>query len=199
MICFAALATRKFIISCGRSSIGRDFCDQIELHSLYKCMNKHTLSSLIEQNLSQRQIADKMGCSQATVKYWLRKWKLKTSYSRSESPYCRRCGEQDPEKLRAGCRYICKDCDSQRTIERFRRYKQRAVEYKGGKCCVCGYKECLSALDFHHLDPNNKDPDWKKMRNRSFERVRKELDKCVLVCNRCHVEVHAGVTQLAAY
>jgi len=27
-----------------------------------------------------------------------------------------------------------------------------AVEYKGGKCEVCGYDRCADALEFHHND-----------------------------------------------
>ncbi len=27
-----------------------------------------------------------------------------------------------------------------------------AIEYKGGKCSVCGYARCIEALELHHLD-----------------------------------------------
>lgn len=78
--------------------------------------------------------------------------------------------------------------------------KQKAVEYKGGKCCVCGYSKCAAALDFHHLDPSQKDgygtgalkSHW------TFERNKPEIDKCILVCVRCHREIHAGVTECPA-
>jgi hypothetical protein len=73
------------------------------------------------------------------------------------------------------------------------REKQKAVDYKGGKCVGCGYGGCLAALDFHHLNPKEKEglkAHW------SFEKNRKELDKCVLVCVRCHREVHAGARTL---
>jgi hypothetical protein len=76
--------------------------------------------------------------------------------------------------------------------------KQRAVEYMGGKCVCCGYSKCLHALEFHHLDPQHKEtttgggivPHW------TLERNKKELAKCVLVCVRCHREIHAGVRHL---
>jgi len=76
--------------------------------------------------------------------------------------------------------------------------KKRAVEYKGGKCIVCGYSKCLAALDFHHKNPEEKDgygtgalkSHW------SWERNKRELDKCVLVCVRCHREIHAGITTI---
>lgn len=75
------------------------------------------------------------------------------------------------------------------------REKQKAVDYKGGKCIVCGYNRCLAAMDFHHKNPLEKEGygtgalrvHWK------FEKNITELDKCVLVCVRCHREIHAGV------
>lgn len=70
-----------------------------------------------------------------------------------------------------------------------RRQKQRAIEYKGGKCERCGYDKCPAALDFHHLDPLEKDFSLGKSL-RSFESVKAEIDKCVLVCSNCHREIH---------
>lgn len=67
--------------------------------------------------------------------------------------------------------------------------KRLLVEYKGGECEKCGYKKCIDALEFHHKDPNEKDftisgKSW------SFERLKKEADKCILVCSNCHKEIH---------
>jgi len=38
-----------------------------------------------------------------------------------------------------------------------RRIKADSIEYKGGKCRICGYDRCDGALQFHHLDPSKKD------------------------------------------
>lgn len=70
-----------------------------------------------------------------------------------------------------------------------RKAKQKLVEYKGGKCKRCGYDKCIDALEFHHLDSNTKDftisgKSW------SFEKLKKEADKCILVCSNCHKEIH---------
>lgn len=66
-----------------------------------------------------------------------------------------------------------------------------AVEYKGGRCENCGYDRCLGALEFHHLDPTKKDFNISsKGYTRSWERVREELDKCVMLCANCHREIH---------
>ena len=35
--------------------------------------------------------------------------------------------------------------------------KIKVVEYKGGKCEVCGYDKNYAVLEFHHLDPSQKD------------------------------------------
>jgi DNA invertase Pin-like site-specific DNA recombinase len=74
-------------------------------------------------------------------------------------------------------------------IEWRKRVKLKLVEYKGGVCEKCNYNKCINALEFHHLDPSEKDftisgKSW------SFEKLKKEADKCILVCNRCHTEIH---------
>ena len=75
-------------------------------------------------------------------------------------------------------------------IERWRKRKLMAVEYKGGKCSKCGYNKCVGALDFHHLDPTEKDASWQKMRLWNKSKLLKELDKCILLCANCHREAH---------
>ena len=80
-----------------------------------------------------------------------------------------------------------------------RREKVRlmAVEYKGGRCQVCGYDRCTEALEFHHLDPTEKDFGIShKGYTRSWEKVKEEADKCILLCANCHREAHAGMLQL---
>lgn len=72
------------------------------------------------------------------------------------------------------------------------RTKLKLIEYKGGSCTKCGYNKCPGALTFHHLDPTEKDfrisgQSW------SFERLKEEADKCILLCANCHHELHAGI------
>lgn len=72
-----------------------------------------------------------------------------------------------------------------------KKLKNKAVEYKGGECANCGYKKCLSALTFHHLDPSQKDFGIGGAgETRAWEKVRAELDKCILLCANCHAEEH---------
>lgn len=73
--------------------------------------------------------------------------------------------------------------------------KKRMVEYKGGRCQICGYNKCIEALDFHHLDPKDKDFNISGG-TRSFEKLKPEIDKCILVCSNCHREIHAGLIDI---
>ena len=54
-------------------------------------------------------------------------------------------------------KYRCVKCRSAAVQKRRDKTKEILVEYKGGKCEICGYNKCLGALDFHHLDPSQKD------------------------------------------
>lgn len=73
----------------------------------------------------------------------------------------------------------------------------KSIEYKGGSCQICGYNKCVRAMKFHHIDPNEKEFGLSVSGStRSWERVKRELDKCILLCGNCHDEVHAGITNL---
>jgi hypothetical protein len=54
--------------------------------------------------------------------------------------------------------------------------RQMAVEYKGNSCQICGYNRCIEALEFHHLDPSQKDFGISaKGYARSWEKVKMKL------------------------
>lgn len=105
---------------------------------------------------------------------------------------CKKYIETDKTKLSEEER---KQNKSKAVISWRQRTKVKLVEYKGGKCSCCKYDKCLAALEFHHLNPKEKDftisgKSW------SFEKLKKEVDKCILVCNRCHTEIHNGLIEL---
>jgi hypothetical protein len=74
--------------------------------------------------------------------------------------------------------------------------RQKAIEYKGGTCQLCGYNHCIEALEFHHPGQKNFGISQKGY-TRSWDKVKQELDVCVLLCANCHREVENGVTQLS--
>lgn len=61
-------------------------------------------------------------------------------------------------------------------------------------CSRCGYNICDAALEFHHLDPAEKDSAISSLHK--TEDIIKEAEKCVLLCSNCHRELHAGLFNL---
>lgn len=107
---------------------------------------------------------------------------------------CKICGREYNYNKRAGhTKTKCNSC-----LVNVRRFelKKRMILYKGGKCIICGYNKCESALDFHHIDPKGKDFIISGNHSKGWYVLVKELDKCVLICCRCHREVHDGVTKI---
>ena len=73
-----------------------------------------------------------------------------------------------------------------------KKIKEWAIKYKGGQCENCGYNKCYEALDFHHRDKTQKDFCISD-RNLTlhWDEIKKELDKCSLLCANCHREEHS--------
>lgn len=99
--------------------------------------------------------------------------------------------------VRENGRLRCMKCDVEHVTEWRRKTKRRAVEYKGGKCILCGYDKWEGALVFHHTENNKSFSIGDKGFTRAWEKMTGELDKCVLLCLNCHQEVHAGIAELA--
>ena len=76
--------------------------------------------------------------------------------------------------------------------------KENAVAAFGGRCELCGYSKSNWALEFHHLNPSEKEFSFGRIlaRPKNLPTIERELNKCVLVCSNCHKELHAGVTSL---
>jgi hypothetical protein len=86
--------------------------------------------------------------------------------------------------------YRCTKCRMDAVSRKRKKSKEDLVEYKGGKCEICGYKKCIAALEFHHKDSKKKDFSLSSGFTYGFERAKKEVDKCILVCSNCHRELH---------
>lgn len=89
--------------------------------------------------------------------------------------------------------------NSRKVVEFRQRRKKLAIEAFGNKCGICGYDKCPQALEFHHLDPCEKDFSMSVSGStRSWQKTVPELRKCICVCANCHREIHAGVTEIPA-
>lgn len=87
----------------------------------------------------------------------------------------------------------CKLCDSTAKREKRQLQKLKAILELGGKCTLCGYNKCDSALEFHHKNPDTKDFEPSYGKRMDFEKFMTEIRKCILVCSNCHREIHNGL------
>ena len=171
-------------------------------------MEKSYLEKLISENKSIYQTAEETGKSPTTIRYWIKKYNLKTNVKPGiRTKYCTNCVYCDKPTIN-GKMYCCNKCkslacyykhgDNQKKFnDRRANNKLEAVVYKGGKCLNCGYNKNLSGLSFHHRDPEEKDFSINNLNSsKLLERHFKELDKCDLLCHNCHQEEHHRINSL---
>lgn len=167
-------------------------------------MEKQKLLQLINDGNSLNTISKLTGKCLSTVRYWVDKHELKSRFTPfkkvnyGEFRFCPKCEKNHPIKQfyqkrgKPNSSSYCKDCTRLQTLERVRDFKIKMIEYKGGKCERCDYNKYIGALEFHHLDPTKKDFNLSSVKTKSFDdTIKKELDKCILVCSNCHKEIHS--------
>jgi len=88
--------------------------------------------------------------------------------------------------------YKNKDYVQQKVKERKQKIKLYINQYKEANPCKCG--ECTPCcLDFHHKDNDrNGDLTISQIVNIgwSLKRIKKELEKCIVLCANCHRKLH---------
>ena len=75
------------------------------------------------------------------------------------------------------------------------RLKKRMIYVMGDECQVCGYSKCITALEFHHINPEQKTFSLSTNANLGWDKACNELMKCTLVCANCHREIEAGLIE----
>lgn len=70
--------------------------------------------------------------------------------------------------------------------------KTNLISLFHNKCCICGFDKFQEALEFHHVDPSQKELSLSSNVMVSLERQINEAKKCILVCANCHRGIHAG-------
>ena len=106
---------------------------------------------------------------------------------RGKLQICSTCGKQFLYKHKGDRMTKCGTCC---TTSARKNLKKRCVEYKGGSCEKCSYNRCISALEFHHIDPTKKDFGIGDGSSRKWDSLKIELDKCLMLCANCHREIH---------
>jgi len=171
-------------------------------------MDKECLESLVEKGMSLRELANIFKKSRTTIKYWLKKFNLKTKNKSFKDGYfhnkkldknnqhCSCCGiDLNFEtgyfrKDRNIWAPLCKKCISKDDFLKRLNFKKKALDYKNFCCQFCGYDKDITALEFHHLDSSQKEILPSKLYYRSWDYAKQELDKCIVLCSNCHREEH---------
>lgn len=105
-----------------------------------------------------------------------------------------------------GYNNICKSCFKLYRDQHYKDnkayYKDKAKNYRKVmieglnefkstlKCEICGESR-VYCLDFHHIDPNQKDGNISNLiRSSNLDKVKEEISKCKVLCANCHRELH---------
>jgi transposase-like protein len=178
-----------------------------ERHAAKGPPDRAAVQRLVEEGLTVQQMAEHLGIGATTVRYWLRRYQLRTARARPAAGArvdhqvvireCRRHGYTAWARTGNGGRYRCKQCRTAAVTARRRRVKRILVEEAGGRCVLCGYDRFAGALQFHHVDRASKAFALSVQGvARSLEKARAEAAKCVLMCANCHAEVEGGVATI---
>ena len=176
-----------------------------------RAVTKAELEPLVMAGLTLSVIAKELAISQESVRRWIdrhelpqpievRRAQVEAALRDGESYVmrtCRRHGRTEYALVGSEKRPRCKKCRSEAVARRRRKVKQTLVDEMGGRCVLCGYDECLNALEFHHRDPTKKEFGV-AMRGitRAIDAIRAEVEKCVLLCSNCHAAVEAGYKEV---
>ena len=179
-------------------------------HAAKGGLQRAQLEALVAAGMSIAEIARDVERSKATVRHWLREYDLKTvraewraaTVSLAQAPGeivmrpCRAHGPTQFKRTSEGA-YRCLLCRSEAVTRRRRKVKRVLVEEAGGACEICGYDRCVTALEFHHIVPEEKSFALSVRSARSLDSLREEARKCALLCANCHCEVELGIVALA--
>jgi hypothetical protein len=105
------------------------------------------------------------------------------TYYKSEK-ICVVCGK----KYISATNLKCSNCINKKVRKE---RKEKAYQILGSKCSICGYDKCSDALDIHHKNKDDKKLTFSSSWGIKWEDIKKELEKCILLCCRCHRELHA--------
>ncbi len=118
---------------------------------------------------------------------------------KGDQKHCPRCklwkGTTYFYKNSKGCLFTyCIKCQQITTMIQQREFKQACVNYKGNKCFKCKKTYPLPCYDFHHINPAEKDFTISSIKTKKlYDHIKKELDKCHLLCANCHRIEHEEI------
>lgn len=116
-----------------------------------------------------------------------------------ETKICTKCGRELPidqfnfrNKAKGTRRSECKECHTSYMKQKYQEKKNEIQTIKAQlSCAKCGDKRGY-VLDFHHLNPEEKENTIARMLSNRYElnKVYDEINKCIVLCANCHREFH---------
>ena len=125
---------------------------------------------------------------------------------------CRVCGKEFMDRSRSQTaiycsRKCCKKISDEKYYEKNRltlnkkmreNHRKRIDKFistykKGKSCSLCGYNKHYEILQFHHKEPSEKSFEitLHKIAKKTQEEIKKEMNKCILICPNCHFLLHS--------
>lgn len=116
-------------------------------------------------------------------------------------------------RQKSGYRSACKECTNMMNRKSYQNTKYRTMEDRKKRCsnyvkkireevnllkhnlgCFLCHENDPVCLDFHHKNPKDKTHSisWMMSAHKSIEKIKIEIEKCVVVCSNCHRKIHAG-------
>lgn len=124
---------------------------------------------------------------------------------------CKKCGEIKntdcfyKSKRGRGFHVWCKECIKKYDHERHQNQRVKIIKQKKDrlirqrewfnnykkelKCSNCGESD-ICCLDFHHINPNEKEKAISEMISCSIDKIKEEINKCIVLCANCHRKLH---------
>lgn len=167
-----------------------------------KEIDKILFESQITKGLTILELSKYWECSTTTISRYKRKWHLtknplinkvvdglkKCNFCLIEKPVSE--FQKAGSKIGGAIKYkaTCKSCLPKKMYTRLHDIlKKSNREYK---CESCGYDKNYGALQFHHLDPLEKEYEIGGMKEMAIEKIELEINKCAVLCANCHTEYH---------
>lgn len=79
-----------------------------------------------------------------------------------------------------------------------KRRKANLITVFDSKCCICGWDAYQEGLEFHHVNPKEKEFGIcaSNAVTKALDKQLAEMRKCILVCANCHRGIHQGYIQI---
>lgn len=150
------------------------------------------IQDLLNEGLSFRKIGNLLGVHHTTISNRIKNGKLIIKgVKEGEKVTCTNCNREYIKDRKKGHKgIICNSCSSRKQEEKKRSIIKNII---GNSCVKCGYNKCDDVIEYHHINPKEKDFNISQYIKLSIEILKKEAGKCIPLCANCHREFHAGI------